>query len=318
MGKMRSDYSSDWLDLASYNGSLYALVYRAANKGTIWYNPRQFQARGYAVPSTWGEMIALSNEIASSGKYPWAMGVESSTSSGWPAADWVAEIYLKQFGPEMYDQWVRHEIHWTHSSVKRAFQMFGQIVGGKHYVKGAPQSVLNTGFDTACYEPFYSSPQAYLEYLGDFATGYIISQFPTAQPGVDFAFFPFPTLDSRYAGAVTCSADLVVAMRDNEAVRQFMTYLSTAAAQAIWVKRGGATSVNKEVDLGDYPNGVARTSAQMLLEATPFRFGADDLMPFAVEQAFWQRIQDFIADQRQLDTVLKALEAIAQQAYGVF
>lgn len=135
------------------------------------------------------------------------------------------------------------------------------------------------------------------------------------QPGEWLLQFPFPTLDPRYVNAVTGSADLVVAMRDDDAVRQFMTYLSTAQAQAIWVKLGGATSVNKAVDLQAYPNLVARASARMLLNAAPFRFGADDLMPFAVERAFWQRIQDFIADQSQLDTILNALEDVAQRSY---
>lgn len=316
MRKMRDDYSKDWLDLASYQGKLYGLIYKVANKGTIWYSPARFNTLGYTPPVTWDELIALSNEIAGRGKYPWAMGVENASASGWPAADWIAEIYLKQFGPELYDQWVNHHIPWTHSSVRQAFQLFGQIVGGKHYINGQAQSVLNTSYTSACYEPFSTPPQAYMDYLGDFAIGFISSQFPLARPGTDFGFFPFPTLNPRYANAVTVSADLVVAMRDDDAVRQFMTYLSTAGAQAIWVKRGGATSVNKAVDLGDYPNNVARDSASMLLKAAPFRFGADDLMPFAVERIFWLKIQEFIVDQSKLDSLLIEIEQVAQQAYG--
>jgi len=315
MRTMRANYDSDWLDLASYQGKLYGLVYKAANKGTIWYNPAQFNSLDYQIPATWDDLLALSAHIAGSGKYPWAMGVENATASGWPAADWIAEIYLKQFGPDLYDQWVGHQLPWTHESVRQAFQRFGQIVGGPHYIEGIPQAVLNSSYTSACYEPFSTPPQAYMNYLGDFATGFIKDRFPKAQPGVDFAFFPFPTLDPRYVSAVTGSADIVVAMRDNDAVRQFMTYLSTAKAQAIWVKRGGAISVNKALDLQAYPNTVARASASMLLKAAPFRFGADDQMPFAVERAFWLKIQDFIADQSQLDTVLNAIERVAQQAY---
>jgi alpha-glucoside transport system substrate-binding protein len=316
MRKMRNDYASDWLDIASYRGNLYSLIYKAANKGTIWYNPKQFKEQGYHIPTTWSELLALSDEIARVGQYPWSLGVSSSAASGWPAADWIAEIYLRQFGKELYDQWVNHLIPWTHSSVRQAFQLFGQIIGGKHYLKGAPQTILRESYIDACYEVFASPPQAYMNYLGDFATGFITNQFPQALPGVDFDFFPFPTLDARYSGAVTGSADLVVAMRDNDAVRQFMSYLSGAAAQSIWVKRGGATSVNKEVNLVDYPNDVARRSAHMLIGATTFRFGADDMMPFAVERVFWQQIQNFIADQSQLDKVLNTIEISASLNYG--
>lgn len=316
MAKMRQDYAKDWLDLAAYRGHLYALIYKASNKGTIWYNPTHFRAQGYALPTTWDELIALSDTIAKSGHFPWAMGVESATASGWPATDWVAEIYLRQFGPELYDQWVTHQIPWTHSSIKSAFQLFGQIVGGAHYIAGAPQAVLDTSFDIACHEPYSTPPQAYMDYLGDFAVGFITAEFPHARPGTDFDFFPFPTLDARYAGAVTGGADLVVAMRDNEMVRAFMTYLSSASTQAIWVNRGGATSVNRQVNLADYPNKVARASAHMLVNATTFRFGAGDLMPFTLQKMFWQQIQNFILNQDQLENILQALELVAQQEYS--
>ncbi len=54
----------------------------------------------------------------------------------------------------------------------------------------------------------------------------------------------------------------------------------------------------------------------MLLRAAPFRFGADDLMPFAVEKVFWLKIQEFIANPRHLDRVLADIEQAAQVAYG--
>ncbi len=316
MSKLRSDYASSWIDLGTYNGGFYALFYKAANKGTIWYNPHHFNTLGVQPPTIWSDLIALSDKIASSGKYPWSMGVESGAASGWPAADWVAEIYLNQSGPELYDQWVAHKIPWTHPSVKNAFRTFGQIVGGKHYINGAPKSVLATGFQAASYAPFTPSPQAYMYYLGDFTTGFIMGQFPKAKPGTDFDFFPFPTINTQYQGAVTVGADVVVAMKDTGAVRKLITYLATADAQTIWVKRGGFTSPNKSVDLTAYPNPVAQASAKMLTGATTFRFGAGDLMPPAVQQAFWKGLLAFISDQHQLDSILSTIESTAQQAYN--
>jgi hypothetical protein len=54
----------------------------------------------------------------------------------------------------------------------------------------------------------------------------------------------------------------------------------------------------------------------MLLQAAPFRFGADDVMPFAVEKVFWLKVQEFIANPRQLDEVLVAIEQVARVVYG--
>jgi alpha-glucoside transport system substrate-binding protein len=316
MSQIRRDYASAWIDLGSYNGRLYALFTKAANKGTVWYNPKQFQSNGYPIPATWSDLIALSNKIASSGKYPWSMGVSSGAASGWPAADWIAEIYLNQSGPDMYDKWYTHKIPWTDPSIKSAFQMFGEIVSGKHYINGAPQSILATGFQEASYAPFTNPPQAYLYYLGDFTAGFITSQFPSLKPGTDFNFFPFPTINPQYQGAVTGGADVAVALRDTSAVHQFIAYLATAQAQEIWVKRGGFTSVNKSVPLSAYPDPVAQASAKMLTNATIFRFGADDLMPPAMENAFWKAMLTFISNPGQLDSILSSLESTAQQAYS--
>ncbi|HTK09201.1 MAG TPA: ABC transporter substrate-binding protein [Ktedonobacteraceae bacterium] len=312
---LSQQYAKSWLDLASYNGGLYAVWLKGTNKGTVWYSPKQFKALNIQPPKTWDEMIALSNKLAASGKYPWSMGVESGAASGWPAADWVAQIFLNQSGPDLYDQWVAHKIPWTHDSVKNAFQTFGQITGGKHYIDGAPQSILATGDEAASYEPFQNPPQAYMYYLGDFTIGFLTSQFKNIKASTDFDYFPFPTINSQYQGAITVAGDIMAAMRDNDGTRQFMTYLTTPEAQSIWVQRGGATSVNKKVDLSLYPSDVARNSAKMLTDAPINRFGAGDLMPAAVQTAFWKGLLTFIGDQKQLNSVLSTIEDAAQQGY---
>lgn len=315
MNQIRQNYSQAWLDYASHNGHLYGVLPKANSKGTIWYNPKQFQANGYTVPTDWNGLIALSDKIASSNKYPWAMGVSSGAASGWPACDWIDQIYLSQNGPDMVDQWVAHKIPWTHSSVKNAFQMFGQIVNGKHYINGAPQAILATGFQDASYQPYSSPPKAYLYYLGDFTVGFITAQFPNLQSGTDYNFFPFPTINPQFAGAVTGGADVIFAMKDNNGTRQYMQFMASAEAQTIWVKQGGASSVNKAVDLSVYPNDVQRNAAKQLTQATSFRASPDDQMPTAMESAFWKASLAYIAAPGQLDSILQGLETTATQVY---
>lgn len=315
MTQFRNDYSQGWIDLGSYNSKLYALFYKAAGKGTVWYSPKQFTANGYTVPTTWAELITLSNQIAASGKYPWSMGVSSAAASGWPAADWIAEIYLKQSGPTMYDKWVNHQIPWTDASIKQAFQTFGAIANGTHYINGGANTVLATGFQEASYLPFNAPPDSYMYYLGDFTAGFISSKFTSAVAGTDYNFFPFPTINTAYAGGVTGGANVVVAMRNTTAVQKLISYMETAKAQEIWVKRGGFTSPNKSVTLDSYPDAVTKASAQMLTNATIFRFGADDLMPSALETAFWKATLTYIQTPDQLDSILSSLESTAASSY---
>jgi alpha-glucoside transport system substrate-binding protein len=315
MSQLKQDYNQSWIDFGSVSGNLYAVFPKANTKGTIWYSPKRFQAENLTLPKTWADLITLSNTLASGGKFPWALGVESGASSGWPAADWVDQIFLSLNGPALYDKWVAHQIPWTDASVKNAFQMFGQIVHGNHYINSAPQAVLATNFQDASYLPFANPPKAYMYYLGDFAEGFLTKQFPGIQAGTDFDFFPFPTINTQYAGAVTGGADIMAAFKDNDGTRQYMQFMASAEAQSIWPKRGGATSVNKSVPLSVYSDPVSKAAAQQLTTASVFRVGADDLMPPAMENAYWSGMLTYIGDASKLDSVLSTLESAAQQAY---
>jgi len=315
MSTIQQNYAQTWINLASVNGHLVAVTPTANTKGTIWYSPKQFTANGYTIPKTWTDLIALSDKIASSGKFPWAMGVESGAASGWSACDWIDQIYLATNGLDMSNKWVAHQIPWTDASVKNAFQMFGQIVAGKHYINGAPQSILATNFQPASFLPYDTPPKAYMYYLGDFTAGFIKAQFPNIVAGTDYNFFNFPTINPQFAGAVTGGADLWMAFKDNDGTRQYMQFLTTADAQEIWVKRGGKTSVNKAVPLSIYPDDVARNSAMQLSQASIFSLSQDDLMPTAMETAYWKASLDFIGDPTKLDSILSSLESTAMQAY---
>lgn len=315
MNQIHQEYAQTWLDYVSVNGHLYGVMPKANSKGTVWYNPKQFTAGGYTPPTDWNGLIALSDKIAASGKYPWSLGVSSGASSGWPACDWIDQIYLSMNGADLTNQWINHKIPWTHSSVKQAWQYFGQIIQGKNYINGGATAILATTFQDASFAPYSSPPKAYMDYLGDFLVGFITAQFPSLQPGTDYQFFPFPTINPQYAGAITGGADVVFAMVDNDATRKYMQYLSSAEAQTIWMKQGGASSVNKQVDLSVYPNDVQRNTAKQLSQAAIFVPSPDDQMPTAMENAFFKAAVSFIQNPGQLDSILSGLESTAQSTY---
>jgi alpha-glucoside transport system substrate-binding protein len=315
MTQYKKDYSQAWIDLASWKGKIYAVLPKANSKATVWYNPKAFEAAGVTAPKTWDEMITLSDKLANAGKYPWTLGVESAASSGWPASDWVSAIYINKYGDAMYQKWVKHEIPWTDPSIKDSIEMFGKIVQGKHYINGAPQAILVTNYQSATYAPYTSPPQAYMCYLGDFAAGFITDQFKSAKAGTDFNFFPFPTINEQYKNSITGGADIMVAMKDNDGTRQYMKYMATAEAQAIWVKRGGSTSVNKSVNLNDYPDPVSRQSAEVLTSATAVELSVGDQIPSALQSAYWKGLLQYIQNPGQLDSILSTLESTAQSAY---
>jgi alpha-glucoside transport system substrate-binding protein len=313
--KLRRDYSGTWLRLGSVDGTLFSLFVKATIKSTIWYSPKEFAAKGWEIPKTWKELISLSDRLVAEGKVPWSIAVESGGASGWPASDWIQEIFLHESGPNLYDRWVAHRIPWTHQAVKSAFEKFGKIALGPGYTAGGVQAILATHFIDGSYLPFLTPPMAYMVFLGSFTQAFIANQFPRLKPGKDYDFFPFPTIDSKYAGAVTGAADGVVMFRETPTSRSFLRYMSLAEGWEPWAKRGGFTSPNHSMPLELYPDPLSAKVAKLLTTSSIFRFDADDLMPAEVQNTFWKGIMDYLRNPHDLESILKRIEEVAREAY---
>ncbi len=312
MAQLQSDYAQVWLDLASYEGTLYGIFYKAADKSLVWYNPGAFDAAGYEVPTTWGELIALSDQIVADGGVPWCAGFESEAASGWPATDWIEDIMLRTAGPDVYDQWVNHEIPWTDPAIKTAWETFGEIATNEDYLYGGTTGALTINFGDSPAPLFDDPPGCYMHRQASFITGF----FPEGvEAGVDYDFFPFPEIDPAYGTPALGAADVIVMLNDTPDARALMQYLVTGEAQEIWAGLGGFLSPSKSVDLDVYPDDMTRKIAEALVGAEVFRFDASDLMPAAVGAgSFWTGTLDYVGGE-DVDSVLETIEASAVDAY---
>jgi alpha-glucoside transport system substrate-binding protein len=132
--------------------------------------------------------------------------------------------------------------------------------------------------------------------------------------GIDYDFFPFPGFGAGGRSTVIGAGDLFGLTSDNPAAAELMRYLVSDEAQSIWVAQGGTLSVNAGVR--DYPDTISLAAAELLSGADTFRFDASDLMPPAVNAAFWDAILAYTADRGRLDEILAGLDAVRLEAYG--
>lgn len=316
MGAMKDQYSDDWLKLAQVDGKQVGIFIKAALKGPIWYDPKYFsQVSGGNPPKTWDELMALSQKIADAGTAPWCIGLESGAASGWPGTDWLEDIVLRQAGPDVYDKWYKGEIKWTSPEIKKAWETWGRIVGNDKMVFGGKQYMLSTNFGNAADVMFANPPKCYMTHQASFITDFFVKNNPSLKPEQDFTLFPFPDIDSKYSGAQEVAGDLFGMFKDTPQARALIKYLTTPEAQAIWVKRGGALTPNKKVALDSYPDQLSRQMAQALTSAKSVRFDASDLMPEAVNNAFFKAVLDFVQNPGNLDGILANLDRVSADAY---
>jgi alpha-glucoside transport system substrate-binding protein len=68
--QLAEDYSQAWIDLATVDGQLSGVFYRASTKSIVWYPVAAFEEAGYAIPTTWDELLALSDQIVADSSTP--------------------------------------------------------------------------------------------------------------------------------------------------------------------------------------------------------------------------------------------------------
>jgi alpha-glucoside transport system substrate-binding protein len=304
---IESNYAPVWKDLGSYNGTPYGVFHRVNAKSLVWYPKKAFEAAGYEVPTTWDELIALSDQIVADGGTPWCVGMESGAATGWVGTDWMEDIMLRTAGPEVYDQWVNHEIAFNSDPVKNAAGYIEQIWFAPDYVLGGTTSILTEHFAEASLPMFNDPPGCYLFRQGNF----VINFWPEEiQNNLDeeVGVFGFPEIDPEWGTPALGGGDQVVAFEDRPEVRRYMEYLTTGESAELWAKAGGALFPHKDQDLSWYQTDIERTAAELILNAKVFRFDASDLMPAEVGAgSFWSGMVDWVGG-TDLDTVLAEIE----------
>ncbi len=119
---------------------------KADVKSLVWYSPKVFAENGYEIPETWDDLIALQDQMKTDGIAPWCIGIESGDATGWPLTDWMEDIMLRLHGPDVYDQWVAHEIPFNDPQVQEVAEMVEDIWFTDGNVLGGRQSIASTGF----------------------------------------------------------------------------------------------------------------------------------------------------------------------------
>ncbi len=89
---LQKQFKQSFLDMATVNNKLTGIWHNVDVKSLVWYPKDDFVAKGYKVPTTWAELLALSDQIAATGVTPWCIGMESAGATGWVGTDWVEDL----------------------------------------------------------------------------------------------------------------------------------------------------------------------------------------------------------------------------------
>jgi alpha-glucoside transport system substrate-binding protein len=311
LNQLKSTLLPGMLDSTTVDGKVYGAPMRLAVKSLVWYPVPEFTEAGYTIPKTHQELVALTNKIKADGKTPWCIGMESGAGTGWVGTDWLEEYVLRIGGPEKYRQWVTHEITFEDPIVKRAALAWAELQFAPGNALGGQKSIVSTNFGSANNPMFDDPPGCYLHRQGNFITGFFpdnIQEDLTAN--VDF--FLLPPYEGGFDGQPILNGGDLAALfnsKDPDAV-EVMKFITSDKFGGPWAKAGGWLSPHKTFDASLYSDEVTKKVAALAAQGDAFAFDASDTMPGSVGNGtFWRGMVDWVAGQKNLDTVLKDIDA---------
>jgi alpha-glucoside transport system substrate-binding protein len=307
-----ANFAPVWKDLASRDGTLYGVYFKASNKSLLWYNTATIDDLGITMPETWDELITVSQNLVDNGVAPLSVG----GADGWYLSDWFENVYARTAGQEKYQQLVNHEIPWTDESVKQAFEKMAEVIGNNDFVAGGLGGALQTGFVAAITQAFSDPPGAAMM-AGPSDLGAIAADEAGATPGESLTFVAFPSIDGS-AATVLGGGDVAVAMTDNPCAQSLLTYLASPESVDVWIPLGGFSTPNKNANLDLYTDALARQAAEQLLNAEVFVFDLSDSVPSSfgatTGAGIWGDLQTWMENPSDIDGVLQQLENEAEAA----
>lgn len=301
---LQQHYPAEILEMATVDGTMMGVWHTIGLKSLVWYPKQAFEARGFEVPKTWDELIALSNQIVVDGATPWCIGIKAGKLTGWIGTDWVEDILLRTASPDTYDAWVEHELPFNSPEIRRVFEIMGQIWLNDDYVYGGKENILTEPWYDSFHHLFENPPGCYLYKQASWAP---ISFPKTVTYGKDYDFFYLPPIDPEFGKPVLAGGDIFAMFNDRPEVREVMRYLTTAESVKSMIP-AGYLSPYKETPIEWYTSDANLRFAHILLSADTYRFDGADLMPKEVGKgSFYQGIVDWVKG-ADLDEVLQKID----------
>ena len=147
----------------------------------VLYRKSLFAEKGYTVPKTWDEFVALAQKMQADGLIPLAFG----DKDGWPAMGTFDILNMRLNGNKFHLDLLAGNEKWTDPKVQAVFKKWAELL-----TYAQPDPLGRTWQEAA---QAWANNKAAMYFLGTFASQQVA---PENLDDVDF--FPFPTLGTEW------------------------------------------------------------------------------------------------------------------------
>jgi multiple sugar transport system substrate-binding protein len=188
----------------------------------VFYNRSVFRARGYSVPTTWDQYLALARRMKSDGMIPIAF----ADKDGWPALGTFDILNMRINGYDYHIKLMKHQIPWTDPGVTAVFEHWAELM-----------PYLQTGANNRIWQDAAKALETRKAGMMFQGTNQVAAQYVTDQADLnDLDFFVFPEINPDhgrdYMDAPTDGFMLSRKAKNVEAAKKVLTYMGTGPAES--------------------------------------------------------------------------------------
>jgi multiple sugar transport system substrate-binding protein len=190
----------------------------------IFYNKSVFASKGYQVPKTWDDLIALAKKMQQDGLIPIAF----AEKDGWPALGTFDILNLRINGYDYHMQLMQHKVPWTDKGVTAVFNQWRELM--PYLQKGANGRLWQDAAKSL------ENKQAGMMFQG---SNQVAANYSAANLG-DLDFFPYPVINEQFGqDFMDAPADgfmMPKKGKNKDAAKAVLEYIGTAEAEATYLK----------------------------------------------------------------------------------
>ncbi len=307
-GKLSKNFSPTLIQAASeYDGKKYFLPLTQHYVG-FFYNKSVFAEHGLTPPVNWAEFLKVCEQLKSAGVMPIALGAKER----WPAQFWFDLILLRTAPYEFRQQLMSGEAGYDDLRVGVVFRYWAELLE-KGYFNASPNEL---SWDTGANELVFRG-EAAMTLMGTWNIGYFTNDAHRWEPGEDFDFFPFPSIDATVPTVSLGPIDGLVIPKhapNLAGAGEAILFLAGVDAQQAISRGSGALAPNLRVPV-DFYTDIQQRVRREIDQSAYFAFNYDLATPPAVAGLGLNAFTEFLAFPGEYSDIQKHLAADAKRAF---
>ena len=290
-------YPTHLTDIVSINSDIYAGWIRLFPNSLIWYDISKFEQYDNLNFQDFDSLISSTKKIADKGVAPWCADSESSASTGWIQTNWLEDIILSKYGPEVYDRWSNLSIQAANIKIFSSVKIIDDFIFYPNHIHNGPDAIISKEFRNLPKVLLDDKNSCFLSWGGHYFRYYIPDEYVY---GEDYGVFKLPkiSLDNTVVGI----GDAVVLIEDDQRARNVISEILSSKFGEKWSSYSDTEFIsankyfNREIinnELTQYEFDIVHSSLKQDL----FRYDASEVMARRIgSNQLWKFFVNFIRE----------------------